>query len=387
MVLPYGSALSSYDYNRSLKAYKAGVGKSNTSHLHLNYVNGLDKNSNDSISPQANSITGVEGKAEIFNKQITLAASAFGNFFTADIGNTETRGNTVEREFGKNSYSSWISKEVKENSSTSYSYAYHLDLSYQNKIGTYLTGRLEHVEPFYQSMGVAYLQNDLHRYRISAKQSLFNRKVNVMARVKIDQDNLDRRKKLTSRNTNAIFKVRAALKNMPRITISYMPNYYTNGIRKDSARYKQESHLTNILLSRAYAIGNLHMNTHVTITHNYYTTGKMSFNSVLSMLHHQVSLNQKINTGLRVVYRTSNNYNYWSATPDLSVRIKPNGRVYFSFQYGQDHTGSTRNGISAGINMTILKKIYWNLNLRQNYYAQTNTINDFVARTSLGARW
>ncbi|PCH98976.1 MAG: hypothetical protein COB85_00915 [Bacteroidetes bacterium] len=388
LAVPYQNRLSNPGFTRQVKAYKGGIGNTKTSHLHIIYMNAKDNKIIDSIAAMANSVAGIESGFFLFDKRIAIKLGAYGDVITTDIENSDQFfAPNFDEVVANVKISNWIADEVNSNSTTSYDYAYDFQLKYKGDQGTRAKFGIEHVEPGYQSLGLSYLQRDIHRYRLELSQPLFNRKIRVSAKIRYDQDNLNGAKSNQSTNFNGILKINTAFRGKPKIGIYYMPNIYQSANNESREKFIHQSHNLNILLSHSYNIGRMPSFSNFTATYHNYQIGKYYMHSVSSLLYQQINVNSKIAIGIRAIYRGAPDLYYWSVEPDLLFRFKGMNSITISMRYGSDHLGNEKMGVNASLSLRIIKRIFWRTTLMENYYSTVTGVNDLMIRTSIVARW
>ncbi len=388
LAVPYQNRLSNPGFTRQIKSYKAGIGNSNSAHFHIIYMNAKDNSTIDSIPLMANSVAGIESALYMFNRRLAVKIGAYGDLLTTDIsGNDQFFAPNLGEILNNPTISDWASDEINSNSTTSYDYAYDLQLGYKGNGGTRAMLGIEHVEPGYQSFGISYLQKDIHRYRVEFSQPLLNGNIHISAKIRYDKDNLNGAKQNQSTNTNAILKINTTFKGMPKIGIYYMPNIYQSANNESGTNFTHQSHNLNLLVSHSYNLFRLPSFSNFTITYHNYQVGDSFMNSVSSLLYQQLSVNSKIVTGIRAIYRGAYDFYYWSVEPDLLFRLKGMNSISISMRYGSDHLGNEKIGVNASVSLRIMKRVFWRTTLMENYYSTTSDVNDLMVRTSIVTKW
>lgn len=374
-------------FSRDIRAYKLGGGASNKSHLHLSYVHGKDKFDITSVPKAANTIGGFDGRLLLFNNRLDIQAKSYLGIYTVDT-EAQAETNVIKPdELSKiKGLGTWLSKDVSINSSTLAGKASHVEMVYRDK-DLKIEGEFKRVDPSYNSIGVAYLQSDVQRIQLITEKYVFNRRLRIYGKVRLDEDNLDGTKVRTGKNTNGVLRVYSYFKKLPNISLTYMPNVYRSERTRSKESNANESHMVSIASSKSYRFLGVNQITSGNLTYNVYKTISSELSSLTTSLNQLIAINKNLNTSVQMLYRQTNTTYYWSFSPSFRYRIAQRGTVNISFRYGQDYSQNARYGFDIGSYLKINKKLIFGLSVVQSYYSATSNLTDLRVRTSLRATW
>ena len=385
--LPFSVQDSIKSFSRNLKAYKLGAGAVHTTHLHFSYLHGEDKLDPTLSSQESNTVGGIDGRLQLFERKLDIQVRSYIGVHTTDLG-AQDELFTIDAEdiTDVKVLGDILLKNNSLNSSTTSGNAHYISAKYVDshlKIG----GEFRRVDPNYHSMGLAYLRKDLQRTALSIEKSLFNNKLRISANARMDEDNLNGAKDYSATNINGLLRIHSYFAKLPYISLTYMPNFFNSANNDNSQPLSHETHMLSVASSKSYRFMQLNQMTWASVTYNFYDVNSGNFSSINTSLKQMMIINAKMQATLLLISRNTNSSYYWNARASVQYRFGKIGVVNLSQRYGVDYLQNTRSAFDLGVNLSINKHISFGLSATQNYYSQTNRLNDVRVRTSLKASW
>lgn len=178
-------------YKRRTSGFKIGFGKT-TSRISIMMFHAKDNpqsGTTDSllkynVKPKENIVVGTDLNFQFF-KVISLQANAAASVFTNDVNGTSIDANEQD--------SIWIERAsylTSINTTSRYAFAYDAQLSF--KIRTIQIGlKYQHVDPYYNSLGLAFLQANYDNYLATLNGSLLRNKLIIFSNLGLQYTNVN----------------------------------------------------------------------------------------------------------------------------------------------------------------------------------------------------
>lgn len=383
----FASADNPLQYYRKLKAYKVGAGRVEGTHLHLSYLNAIDELSKSFLTAEDNSVAGIDGRIQLFKRKLDVQARSYIGIHTSDRDAT-SEGYTIAADdiTSISGLGSWVARDITLNNSTTFGNAYHIIAEFKDK-NLMVRGESRRVDPSYHSAGLAYLQKDLQRYALAIDKYLFKNRLRISASGRLDEDNLNGAKQYTGRNINGVLRIYSNFNKLPKIALTYMPNFYSSTpVLEGEIRY-HKSQMFNLASSKSYKLAKLNHIISGTISYNFYNVSSNNFSSITSSVNQVTAINKKLKASLQIVYRQTNAYYYWTMRPSVQYLLAKRGVAHISLRYGEDHFQNSRYALDIGSKIKIKENLHFGLSVIQDFYSQSSTLSDFRVRTSLRATW
>lgn len=210
---------------------KVGYGSPFENHLHLVFVDVKDDFSSivleNPTKAQSNRLLGTDAQFSLFKKKITIGGELMSSLLTRD--------NTIETDDAQEFNISDIplgSLMGEVNNSSSFDIAWRAFADF-DVFGntTSLKTSIERIGSNYYSLGAPNLMNDLLRWKLEGRQSLFKNKLQLSAYAREDSNNLDPLL-VTSNSTTRSFGISGSV-NIPKLpffNFSYAPYAQENRI-------------------------------------------------------------------------------------------------------------------------------------------------------------
>ncbi len=357
-------------YNRNVYGLKVGIGK--TTHRYSIMVFHSKDNPNtgtiDSlakyhITPKQNFITGAEIYHQFFkniNIQINGAASILTNNTKADpLDVSENEKKWLQRA----SFLTTI------NQSTRYSFAYDGKISFRVKtlnIGL----KYQHIDPYYTSLGVAFMQPNLNNYLLDVQGSLFKNKCTIFSNFGIQELNVNeftgqRQKRIVlNTNVNWTFNKTLAL----QASYNNLAQNTETKIQEVADSLRLTTHAQGWNVGWTYKLGKEKDRPHILtliILHN-----------TFDLIQNDLSLNTNstFNGSLGYRYNLKNN---WNASATL---------IYNDFTLG-DGKSASRYGLILGYGKSINEDL--NVRAHSSYKINfTDAIQDgYIINAGFNIQW
>ncbi|EAY25762.1 AAA family ATPase [Microscilla marina] len=221
------------DYARKLKAYRAGWGKKEGTHLFINHVQGQDDLTTfrgDSVitgigdtsffdKPRHNTVWGADAKWRW--KQWELEVEFAQSMTTLDLSRENLPATTTH-------IAEFLQQPLTDQGNLQVGQAYGLRLHYQLGERTTLHGKLERITPGFFSLGVPYFRNDIEGGEVSIEQKFWKNQLTVTPLYGYWHDNLTGRKEMTSLMQEYGLNVSLTPQKWPFMALDYRKHLIEN---------------------------------------------------------------------------------------------------------------------------------------------------------------
>lgn len=268
-----------------------------------------------------------------------------------------------------------------------------------------LNGRIKYIQPYFQPLTVAFINSDVIHYTIGGSTSLFNRRVNLMANVGVQQNNLSGTKLSTS--NNLIINLAANFRISKQLTGSVNFSNFTQDFQakliqiNDLYTYAISSKVANAALR--YSFDHRGLNYRISLRggrNNFFTVSDTeeelsaysSWNSTLTFGLGDRDKDYQINTS--VSYRAYDRESSSSTNYGLRLNVKKgfaDGKIklgYTSAYILNDREGlregyTLRNGLDASYKLNDRS----NMGLVLNHIKRSSTIRVSFSEVRAGLRY
>jgi len=246
-------------YRRDIYTGRLGIGQKDGSHF---YFTGMyakdDENSitldaaNQSLTPKANYLFGMEGRLDLFRKKLSLEGEISGAMLTRD-----TRDADLENE----AIPTWVKNMVHPKISSSVDYSYTLKGTFTNeKSATKVTAGMRMLGPGYTSLGIPNLSTDKLEIKSRVEQKLSNRQISLSGEFMWYRDNLIDWKRNTTSVARFSLNAGFRFKGLPAVNILFAPTFMTNdALTGSSDKLDNKFFVTSVFTGHAYKIKNMNM--------------------------------------------------------------------------------------------------------------------------------
>ena len=246
-------------YRRDIYTGRLGIGQKDGSHF---YFTGMyakdDENSitldaaNQSLTPKANYLFGMEGRLDLFRKKLSLEGEISGAMLTRD-----TRDADLENE----AIPTWAKNMVHPKISSSVDYSYTLKGTFTNeKSATKITAGMRMLGPGYTSLGIPNLSTDKLEIKSKVEQKLSNRQISLSGEFMWYRDNLIDWKRNTTSVARFSLNAGFRFKGLPAVNILFAPTFMTNdALTGSSDKLDNKFFVTSVFTGHAYKIKNMNM--------------------------------------------------------------------------------------------------------------------------------
>jgi len=265
-------------YRRDIYTGRLGIGQKDGSHF---YFTGMyakdDENSitldaaNQSLTPKANYLFGMEGRLDLFRKKLSLEGEISGAMLTRD-----TRDADLENE----AIPTWVKNMVHPKISSSVDYSYTLKGTFTNeKSATKVTAGMRMLGPGYTSLGIPNLSTDKLEIKSKVEQKLSKRQISLSGEFMWYRDNLIDWKRNTTSVARFSLNAGFRFKGLPAVNILFAPTFMTNdALTGSSDKLDNKFFVTSVFTGHAYKIKNMNMHSSVA----YFMNSSSNLDSIIT---------------------------------------------------------------------------------------------------------
>ncbi len=348
---------------RNIGAIKFGIGEKSENHIHLNYLNGVEKNVSEEEFhiKRINHVVGVDFVYALL-KKIQLNGEANFALLNGENRNTDLTSSFVEK-----------------------GWAYSIILKYLFSNGE-IYGGTENISTNYTSFGLPYLINDRITYEIGLRQALLNNKIALAANIKREHINGGGESENVKTNIGSV-NLNYTPEKLPYISLFYTVIHLNNGI-SSATGLNNVSNQFNLTIGHNYKLKNSVVTTQVTYA---YQSNNSGSNVILSegeqvdinyiaydrTSSNSVSISQQMQFGSVNVTLNGSMSHFTSADPLVNNLYSVNQTVSFPLfkdkmtaQFGSEYAkqgvdSKIGNFIQIGFNAT--KYLNFNFNVKNEF--------------------
>lgn len=238
-------------YRRDIYIGRLGIGQKDALHFYFTgmYANDIVNSisvdsSNQTLTPKANYLFGIEGKLELFRKKLSIEGEISGAMLTRDTRDADLESKAIP-EFVKNMVHPKISSSV--------DYSYTLKGIFNNeKSATKVTAGLRMLGPGYKSLGVPNLSTDKLEVKSKIEQKLVNKQISLTGELLWYRDNLIDWKRFTTSVTRFSIAANFRFKGMPYFNILFAPTIMTNNAASLSDKLDNKFYIASVYTGYNY---------------------------------------------------------------------------------------------------------------------------------------
>lgn len=265
-------------FRRDIYTGRLGIGQKDGSHF---YFTGMfakdDENSitldpsNQTLTPKANYLFGMEGKLELFRKKLSLECEIAGAMLTRDTRDADLENDAIP---------SWVKNMVHPKISSSVDYSYTLKGIFNNeKSATKVTAGMRMLGPGYTSLGIPNLSTDKLEVKSKVEQKLSNKQISLSGELLWYRDNLIDWKRFTTFVTRFSINAGFRFKGMPSVNILFAPTFMTNNaVTGSSDKLDNKFFVTSVYTGHAYKLKNINMYSSI----SYFMNSSSNLDSIIT---------------------------------------------------------------------------------------------------------
>ncbi|MBN2410851.1 hypothetical protein JXQ31_04100 [candidate division KSB1 bacterium] len=250
-------------FNQYLYGVKFGLGKEQSSHIHVNLLKVKDDSASIETAgykkPGENLVVGLDCSVFLFDKTFNLDGEIAGSAFSRDIQARKMELPAQVPDF--------TTKLFQPRASSQYDWVLNLKAGIRRPGGS-LNGSFLNIGPGFYSLGTPYLHNDIRQYQVSATRRLIKNKLLLSAGLSKFHDNLANWKKTTTFTRSGHFNSNIMLRKFPSFNFGY--RFYSQR-NSGAAHTRKINNLNQTLLmgimqrfslfNRSYSLRLLYSNT------------------------------------------------------------------------------------------------------------------------------
>ncbi|MBZ0202730.1 MAG: hypothetical protein K8I03_06915 [Ignavibacteria bacterium] len=264
-------------FRRDIYTGRLGIGQKDASHFYLTGMYANDKESsitldsnNQTLTPKANYLFGMEGKLELFRKKLTLEGEISGAMLTRDTRAPDLESNAIPQ-FVKNMVHPKISSSV--------DYSYTLKGVFNNeKSATKFTAGLRMLGPGYVSLGVPNLSTDKLEFTSKIEQKLAEKKISLTGSFLWYKDNLIDWKRNTTSVTRFSLTANFRFKNIPFVSLTYAPTFMKNDATDLNQKLDNSFHVLSIFTGHNFTKWDANFNSSL----SYFMNSSSNLDSIIT---------------------------------------------------------------------------------------------------------
>jgi len=239
---------------QNLYGIKAGIGKTESSHLHLTFVDIKDVNSNLTLEtntePMSNRLIGADAGLSLFNDNLFIEGEIVGSMIELN-----DEAESLAQNFSTEVPLSIFFPEASSSSVFDYAFRVGTDLNL-SKAGLQLNGELERLNPNFHTLGTPTLLSNVMRWNASLRKSLFQKKIQLGFSARRDDNSLDPLLSTIDNMTEGYgADITIAFPKAPQIFASYQPFAQNSTILVTGEQQFTDTEITNVNVTIPYKFG------------------------------------------------------------------------------------------------------------------------------------
>jgi len=376
-------------YRRDLYTGRIGIGQKDDNHIYLTGMFAKDEvnsivvdTSNNTLTPKANYVFGMEGMLNLFRKKLSLQGEISGAMLTRD---------TRDADLDNSSIPSFVKNLLHPKISSSADFAYTLKGIFNNeKSNTKIQAGMKMIGPGYASLGVPTLATDKLEVNSKIDQKLLNNRLSLKASFTWSRDNLINWKTYTTSYIAFLLSANYTPRNLPFFNITYSPTFQKNNA----------TDVPDIINNKFHSL--------IFSTGHYYRKWDINFNSslnyVMNISNNQDSLSNSSSQSLQysqtfgfafplsLTASVGFIFSKLQGVPDRTISADFSGNYVFedlitvmaglSTGYEKDlnKKNSSYLGISGGFKQYLNIELRAEKNMYYQWFDNTNDYNEFLIR-------
>jgi hypothetical protein len=227
--------------------------------------------SNQTLTPKANYLFGMEGKIELFRKKLSLEGEIAGAMLTRDTRDADLENDAIP---------SWVKNMVHPKISSSVDYSYTLKGIFNNeKSATKVTAGMRMLGPGYTSLGIPNLSTDKLEVKSKVEQKLSNKQISLSGELLWYRDNLIDWKRFTTSVTRFSINAGFRFKGMPSVNILFAPTFMTNdAVTGSNDKLDNKFFVTSVFTGHAYRVKDMNLFSSV----SYFMNSSSNLDSIIT---------------------------------------------------------------------------------------------------------
>jgi len=238
-------------YKRSIYTGRLGVGQKDGSHFYFTGLYAKDEvnsisidSSNQTLTPKANYLFGIEGKLNLFRKKLSLEGEISGEMLTRDTRDADLENKAIP---------DWVKNIVHPKISSSVDYSYTIKGMFNNeKSATKITAGVRMLGPGYTSLGVPNLSTDKLEVKSKVEQKLSNKHIGLTGELLWYRDNLIDWKRYTTSVTRFSIGANLRFKGLPHLNVVFAPTFMTNNASSLNDKLDNKFYIASVFTGHSY---------------------------------------------------------------------------------------------------------------------------------------
>jgi hypothetical protein len=265
-------------YRRDIYTGRLGIGQKDGNHFYFTGMFAKDNEnsiildpSNQTLTPKANYLFGMEGKIELFRKKLSLEGEIAGAMLTRDTRDADLENDAIP---------SWVKNMVHPKISSSVDYSYTLKGIFNNeKSATKVTAGMRMLGPGYTSLGIPNLSTDKLEVKSKVEQKLSNKQISLSGELLWYRDNLIDWKRFTTSVTRFSINAGFRFKGMPSVNILFAPTFMTNdAVTGSNDKLDNKFFVTSVFTGHAYRVKDMNLFSSV----SYFMNSSSNLDSIIT---------------------------------------------------------------------------------------------------------
>jgi hypothetical protein len=283
--------IDNVSYKRDIYTGRIGVGQKDGSHLYFTGLFAKDNENsimtdafNQSLTPKANYLFGIEGKLDLFRKKLSLEGEVSGAMLTRD-----TRDADLENE----AIPGWVKNIIHPKISSSVDYSYTLKGIFNNESSlTKITAGVRMLGPGYTSLGIPNLSTDKFEVKSKIEQKLSGKQVSLSGELLWYRDNLIEWKRNTTTVTRFSLNAGFRFKGLPSVNILFAPTFMSNNATSPDEKLDNKYFVASIFTGHSYRLKDMNLFTSI----SYFMNSSSNLDSIITenISVHNLSLGQSV---------------------------------------------------------------------------------------------
>ncbi len=245
-------------FRRDIYTARLGIGQKDASHFYFtglyakDEVNSITLDSNNqTLTPKANYLFGIEGKLDLFRKKLSLEGEISGAMLTRDIRDADLENKAIP---------DWVKNMVHPKISSSVDYSYTLKGIFNNeKSATKVTAGVRMLGPGYTSLGVPNLSTDKLEIKSKVEQKLSNKQISLTGELLWYRDNLIDWKRFTTSVTRFSINANFRFKGLPTVSVLFAPTFMKNNASSLADKLDNKFFVTSVFAGYGYKKGDVNL--------------------------------------------------------------------------------------------------------------------------------
>lgn len=351
--------IDNHTFRRDIYTGRLGIGQKDASHFYLTGMYAKDDESsivldasNQTLTPKANYLFGIEGRLDLFRKKLSLEGEVSGAMLTRDTRDADLENKAIP---------DWVKNMIHPKISSSVDYSYTVKGIFNNeRSATKITAGVRMLGPGYTSLGIPNLSTDKLEVKSKIEQKLSNKQVSLTGEILWYRNNLIDWKRYTTSVTRFSLTANLRFKNLPSVNIVVAPTFMKNNSTQAADKLDNKIIVSSVFTGYGYRKGNVNLYSSL----SYFMNSSSNLDSIITE-------NASVHN---LVFSQSLNFVF-----PLSI----SGSFGMSFaKYPGDHSRILSGDISASY--TALDLLTYMIGYNTAYEKDKNKKNMFYIAASLG---